>query len=58
MLNEAYVPQDIEQKTIKPLVGRIHATNYLYFIKKTSWILGELDIISLYTSLLDAKIAS
>ena len=30
-LNEAYVPQDIEQKTMEHLVGRIHATNYLYF---------------------------
>ena len=31
VLNEAYVPQDIEQKTIEHLVGRIHASNYLYF---------------------------
>ncbi|XP_061983063.1 uncharacterized protein LOC133702756 [Populus nigra] len=31
VLNEAYVPQDIEQKTMEHLVGRIHATNYLYF---------------------------
>jgi hypothetical protein len=31
LLNEAYVPQDIEQKTMEHLVGRIHATNYLYF---------------------------
>lgn len=31
VLNEAYVPQDIEQKTMEHLVGRIHAANYLYF---------------------------
>nr|XP_034898165.1 uncharacterized protein LOC118036558 [Populus alba] len=31
VLNEAYVPQDIEQKTMEHLVGRIHASNYLYF---------------------------
>jgi len=31
-LNEAYVTQDIEQKTIEHLVGRIHASNYLYFM--------------------------
>jgi len=31
VLNEAYVPQDIEQKTMEHMVGRIHATNYLYF---------------------------
>jgi hypothetical protein len=31
--NEAYVPQDIEQKTIEHLVGRIHVTNYLYFME-------------------------
>jgi hypothetical protein len=38
VLNEAYVPQDIEQKTMEYLVGRIHATNYLYFTA------DELDI--------------
>jgi hypothetical protein len=31
VLNEVYVPQDIEHKTMEHLVGRIHATNYLYF---------------------------
>ena len=31
VLNKAYVPQDIEQKTIEHLVERIHAANYLYF---------------------------
>ena len=31
VLNEAYVPQDIEQKTMEHIVGRIHAANYLYF---------------------------
>ena len=31
VLNEAYVPQDIEQRTMEHLVGRIHASNYLYF---------------------------
>ena len=31
VLNEAYVPQDIEHKTMEHLVGRIHTTNYLYF---------------------------
>ncbi|XP_073264252.1 uncharacterized protein [Populus alba] len=31
VMNEAYVPQDIEQKTMEHLVGRIHAANYLYF---------------------------
>ena len=31
VLNEAYVPQDIEHKTMEHLVGRIHATDYLYF---------------------------
>jgi hypothetical protein len=30
-LNEAYVPQNIEQKTMEHLVRRIHATDYLYF---------------------------
>jgi len=34
VLNEAYVPQDVEQKTMKHLVGRIHVTNYLYFTAK------------------------
>jgi hypothetical protein len=32
VLNEAYVPQDIEHKTMEHLVGQIHATNYLYFM--------------------------
>jgi len=31
VLNEAYVPQDIEQMAMEHLVGRIHAANYLYF---------------------------
>jgi archaellum biogenesis ATPase FlaH len=31
VLNEAYIPQDIEQKTMEHLVARIHAANYLYF---------------------------
>jgi len=31
VLNKTYVPQDIEQKTMKHLVGRIHTTNYMYF---------------------------
>ena len=31
VLNKAYTPQDIEQKTMEHLVGRIHAANYLYF---------------------------
>ena len=31
VLNEAYVPHDIEQRTMEHLVGRIHASNYLYF---------------------------
>ena len=31
MLNEAYVPQDITQDTMEHLVGRIQASNYLYF---------------------------
>jgi len=31
VLNEAYIPQDIEQKTMEHLVGRIHSANYLYF---------------------------
>ncbi|XP_073267151.1 uncharacterized protein [Populus alba] len=31
VLNEAYIPQDIEQKTMEHLVGRIHDANYLYF---------------------------
>jgi len=38
VLNETYVPQDIEHKTMEHLVGRIHATNYLYFIA------DELDV--------------
>ena len=33
VLNEANVPQDIEQKAMKHLVGRIHAANYFYFTK-------------------------
>jgi len=31
VLNKVYMPQDIAQKTMKHLVERIHATNYLYF---------------------------
>jgi len=31
VLNEAYIPQDITQDSIEHLVGRIQATNYLYF---------------------------
>ncbi|XP_034899372.1 uncharacterized protein [Populus alba] len=31
VLNETYIPQDIKQKTVEHLVGRIHAANYLYF---------------------------
>jgi len=31
VLDEAYVPQDIEQKTMEHLVGRIHVAKYLYF---------------------------
>jgi len=31
VLKEAYAPHDIEQKTMEHLMGRIHATNYLYF---------------------------
>jgi hypothetical protein len=38
VLNEAYIPQDIMYKTMEDVVGRIHATNYLYFIK------DELDV--------------
>jgi hypothetical protein len=33
VLNKAYVPQDMAQKTIKHLVKRIYARNYLYFTK-------------------------
>jgi hypothetical protein len=33
VLNEAYVPQDINQKIMKHLVRRIQALNYLYFTK-------------------------
>jgi len=33
VLNEAYIPQDINQDTIKHLGGRIQASNYLYFTK-------------------------
>jgi len=31
VLNKAYMPQDINQETMEHLVGRIHASNYLYF---------------------------
>ena len=31
MLNEVYVPQDINQETMENLVERIYASNYLYF---------------------------
>jgi len=31
VLNEAYMPQDMEQKAMEHLVGRIHAANYMYF---------------------------
>jgi hypothetical protein len=31
VLNEAYVPQDITQDSIEHLVGKIQATNYIYF---------------------------
>jgi hypothetical protein len=57
VLNEAYVPQDIEQKTMEHLVGRIHASNYLYFLKM-NLTLKELDITSLFISRSDAKIVS
>jgi len=33
VLNKDYIPQDIDQKTMEHLVGRIYATNYLYFTK-------------------------
>jgi len=33
VLNEAYVSQDMTQQTMEHLVGRIQATNYLYFTK-------------------------
>jgi hypothetical protein len=33
VLNEAYVPQDINQETMYHLVRRIHTLNYLYFIE-------------------------
>jgi hypothetical protein len=32
-LNEAYVPQDINQEAMEHLVGRIQALNYIYFIE-------------------------
>jgi hypothetical protein len=31
VLNEAYVPQDINQEAMEHLVGRIQASNYIYF---------------------------
>ena len=31
VLNEAYVPQDINQEAMEHLVGRIQALNYVYF---------------------------
>jgi hypothetical protein len=31
VLNEAYVPQDINQEAMEHLVGRIQASNYVYF---------------------------
>jgi hypothetical protein len=33
VLNEAYVPQEINQKAMEYLVGRIQASNYMYFTK-------------------------
>jgi hypothetical protein len=33
VLNEAYMPQNMAQRTMKHLVRRIHVTNYLYFTK-------------------------
>jgi hypothetical protein len=33
VLNEAYVPQNMTQRTMKYLVKRINATNYLYITK-------------------------
>ena len=33
VLNKAYIPQNVEQKTIENLVGRIHDANYLYFME-------------------------
>jgi hypothetical protein len=33
VLNEAYVPQDINQETMKHPVGKIKASNYLYLIE-------------------------
>jgi hypothetical protein len=34
VLNEAYMPQNMAQKTMEHLVGRIHATNYIYFVQE------------------------
>jgi hypothetical protein len=42
VLNEAYVPQDMVQKTMKHLVGRIHVENYLY-ITKDELIVGGMS---------------
>jgi len=33
VLNKAYVPQNIAQKTMKHFIKRIYVTNYLYFTK-------------------------
>ena len=33
MLNEAYVPQDMAQSTMKHLIGRVHVTNYICLTK-------------------------
>jgi hypothetical protein len=38
VLYEAYMPQDINQKTMEHLVGKIQASNYMYFTK------DELDL--------------
>jgi hypothetical protein len=42
VLNEAYVPQDMVQKTMKHLVRRIHVENYLY-ITKDELIVGGMS---------------
>jgi len=48
VLNEVYVAQDIEQNTMKHLVRRIHAANYLYFMEDELDAEGSEDNKPLY----------
>jgi hypothetical protein len=51
VLNEAYVPQDMAQKTMDHLIGKIHMINYLYFIEDELDTRGTIHIKPLYITI-------